>query len=356
MISKLGLENFRNFERLDLLFQAPSVILTGANGQGKTSVLEAVYYLANLRSFRTAKNREMRKIGTDFFRLNCTVTGGKWDSVLRIENTDIRRFSIDGISVSKASDFTGKFRTVAFLPDDIDIIGGTSMLRRRFFDMFISMMDRNYFIALQQYCAALKERNFLLKSNSCELAVLKAFHPILSENGSFIVKRRLEYMKILSDSMKMIFEEIRPEFSSFSIRMRTSGETETPETFLNRLNERIESDKERGYTTFGPHLDDFDFIANGKNLRIFGSNGQKRITSFALKMAEFDIVSAGEEANKNTIVIVDDATGDLDFRTKSAFFDKIRNAGQLFFAFTDIEQNPLFARSQIITLSNGKAV
>jgi len=170
------------------------------------------------------------------------------------------------------------------------------------------------------------------------------------------MKKRLEYTKTLMDSMRLIFEQIRPEFRLFTAKMRYNREIESADAFQSKLDSHIEYDRERGFTTCGPHLDDFDFTVNDRNLRIYGSNGQKRIASFALKMAEFDIVGAEKEIRKNTIVIVDDATGDLDYRTKNAFFDKIRTAGQLFFAFTDIENNPVFNRSQIITLASGKAI
>ncbi len=347
MIKKLSLENFRLFEKLDLSFDSDSVIISGANGQGKTSVLEAVFYLANLRSFRTAKTAELRKIGADSFRLSAVT--GDWNTKLEVENGQNRQLKIDHVPVGKASDFTGRLRTIAFLPDDNAIISGTSMLRRRFLDMFISMLDQEYFSALQQYSSAVKVRNFLLRSERYDADVLKSYHPIIAENGALIVQKRAAYVKILTDAMRQIFERIRPEFHSFSIRMRYGKDAAQPEIFLRKLEEKTEYDRLRGFTGLGPHLDDFDFMANDKNLRIYGSNGQKRITSFALKMAQFDLASAG--AAKNTIVIVDDATGDLDYRTKNAFFEKIQTAGQQFFAFTDIENSPLFDRSQIITLS-----
>lgn len=352
MISRILLENFRNFSSLDLKFESPSVIVSGANGQGKTSVLEAVFYLANLRSFRTVKTAELRKLGTESFRLACELTGGKWNTYLELEAAQTRRLSVDGVPVSKASDFTGRVNTIAFLPDDNNIIGGTSLLRRRFFDMFISSVDKEYFTALQQYSSALKVRNFLLRSEKYDPEILRSYHPILAQNGSMIVQKRNLYAKLLTDSMRQIFERIRPEIAKFSVRMRASKDTEDPSSFLNRLESRIEYDRTRGFTAAGPQLDDFDFIANDKNLRIYGSNGQKRIASFALKMAQFDIVSP----RGNTVVIVDDATGDLDYRTKNAFFEKIQTAGQLFFAFTDIDNTPIFNRSQIITLSAGKAI
>lgn len=356
MISNLHLENFRIFPCLDLEFKEPGVILAGANGQGKTSVLEAIFFLSTLRSFRTSKIREMRRIGADSFRIASTLAQEKWNTRLEVESFPASRsLKLDGCPVARSSDFAGRFNVVAFLPDDSNIIGGTSVLRRRFFDMFISMLDRTYFTALQHYSAALKERNFLLRTPSCDPAVLASFHPILAKNGAFIVKKRAFYARMAADFMREIFAEIRPEFHRFEIRMRSSGETESEEAFRKRLDERSDYDRQKGFTAVGPHLDDFDFIADDRNLRIYGSNGQRRIASFALKMAEYDIICAGRGAREKTAVIIDDATGDLDYRTKQAFFEKIKSAGQIFYAFTDVEDNPVFRNSQIITLSAGKA-
>ncbi len=356
MFRRLSLENFRIFEALSLHFDDPSVVISGSNGQGKTSVLEAIFFLASLRSFRTSRLREMRRIGSDSFRLACELDGGRWNTTLAVESGETRKLMLDGVPVCKASDFTGRVNTIAFLPDDPAIISGAALLRRRFFDMFISMLDREYFTALQLYSGALKQRNYLLRMPGCDEQILQSYHPIIAENGSLIVQKRREYVRMLSEFMRNILAEIRPEFKNFSIRMRYSRECENMQTYLDRLNSKVQSDTEKGFTAIGPHLDDFDFTANEKNLRIYGSNGQKRIVSFAMKMAEYDIVASHSENGKNTIVIVDDATGDLDYKTKNAFFEKIRNAGQVFYAFTDIGNDPVFKRSQIITLSNGKAI
>lgn len=357
MISALNLENFRLFESLSLSFDSRSVIFSGANGQGKTSILEAIFYLSNLRSFRTARIREMRRLGSSFFRISGVVSREKWRSNLEIEqeNTLPKKLKIDGVPVTRASDFSGSFRTIAFLPDDIGIVSGTSRVRRRFLNMFISMLDKEYFIALQQYCAALKNRNILLRIPSSDPEILKSYHPVLAQNGFFIQKKREAYLKLLTDSMKGILTEIRPEFKNFSILKRSPHDPDSPSDYRKRLDDRIAYDRESAFTTTGPHLDQFDFIASGRNLRIYGSTGQKRIIAFALKMAEFDIACTREESRKNTVVLVDDATHDLDYRTRNAFFERIQTAGQLFFTFTDLEDKPLFHQSKIIALAGGKA-
>lgn len=361
MLTRLHLENFRNFRSVDLSFTSKSVLFTGGNGQGKTSLLEAVFYLSNLRSFRTPRIRELKRIGTDFFRISAELSGGKWNRTLMVEcgGDGRRRFCADSANVHKASDFAGHFHTVAFLPDDPDILTGQSMLRRRFFDMFISMLDKEYFSALQTYASALRARNFLLKSQSqrFDSDILNSYTPMLADSGSYIVRERFRCAKLLSEKMSQIFTEIRPEFSDFSVRMRSLKESSDADFFRSRLNYLTERDRQRGFTSFGPHTDDFDFLLNGKSLRIYGSRGQCRIFSFALKLAEFEIVNSGSFSGNQTLVLVDDATGDLDQNARNSFFEKISSAGQIFHAVTHVGDCPeILNHSQIITVSDGTAI
>ena len=173
IIERLELENFRNFSRSELHFSSDTVFFEGTNGQGKTSLLEAVFYLANLRSFRTLKINELKKIGSPDFNLAAEIRRPQgWKSVLTVKAGQVRSLWIDRVPVGKASDFTGKIKTIPFLPDDPLIVSGPSILRRRFFDMFISMLDRGYFIGLQNYGQALRSRNFLLKSSNCNRDIL----------------------------------------------------------------------------------------------------------------------------------------------------------------------------------------
>ncbi len=324
MIQSIHLENFRNFEKADLCFDAKSVILCGANGQGKSSLLEAIFYLANLRSFRTGRVQEMRKIGTEQMHISSIMGEGNIKNRMELRlGVNERKLWMNGNPVRKASEFIGHCNTVAFLPDDPEIIVGASSVRRRFMDMFISMTDREYFVNLQRYASALKSRNVLIRSVQQDRHVLEAYHPVLAEFGSKIIERRFLYARILTDFMKQVLKEIRPELSDCEIKMRAVHELEDAEVYRKRLDASVQKDQEKGYTSFGPHLDDFDFICSGKSLRNYGSRGQCRVVSFALKMAGFDILNSCSRSPEKTIVMVDDATGDLDERAKNAFLDKI---------------------------------
>ena len=337
IIEDLTLENFRNFDRFELDFTSDAVFFEGKNGQGKTSLLEAIYYLANLRSFRTLKLNEMKKIGSPFFRLALQFRRRPgWRSVLEVEAGAVRTLTVDRVPVNKASDFTGKIKTVTLLPDDPLIVSGTSLLRRRFFDMLISMLDREYFIALQTYSHALRSRNFLLKNRKKDRDILLSFSSVLAEAGAEIVKKRQKYILILEKIMKELFSELYPSLSDFHLQMHFTCETEDKTAYMEKIDHDLAKDLQRGFTSFGPHLDDFDFIAAGKVLRSFGSRGQCRMTSLILKLAELEAVRQMDGALKDTVVLVDDAAADLDLNARKAFLEKIRTAGQTFFAFTEI--------------------
>lgn len=356
MVNSLFLQNFRLFESVSLQFDAPSVFLCGSNGQGKTSLLEALFYLANLRSFRTSRASEMIRLHADSAVIGASVSFRDWSRQLAVEIGESRKLVVDGKHVSRASEFAGAFNTVTFLPDDPEIITGRSQVRRKFLDMFISMLDHGYFAALQAYYNGVKNRNCLLRMKDANDEVIRSYHPALAKYGAEIVQAREMHLRILSDFMRNILAELKPELAEIQLKLRTIHELSDPKVFEEKLEKNLVRDRMNGYTTTGPHLDDFDFVADGKSLRLYGSRGQCRATSFALKEAEFDIVKKHSMSKDNTVVIVDDATGDLDKKTQEAFYRKISEAKQIFCSFTEIPDNFLTQQSQIIHVTAGRAV
>ena len=356
MVNSLFLQDFRLFESVSLHFDAPSVFLCGSNGQGKTSLLEALFYLANLRSFRTSRTSEMIRLSRPAATVSASVSFGDWSRQLAVEIGETRKLLVDGKHVARASEFAGAFNTVTFLPDDPEIITGRSQVRRKFLDMFISMLDHGYFTALQAYYSGIKNRNCLLRMKETNDDVIRSYHPALAKYGSEIIKAREIHLRVLSDFMRNVLSELKPELADLRLKLRTVHELSDPEVFEEKLDKNLARDRMNGYTTTGPHLDDFDFSADGKSLKLYGSRGQCRATSFALKEAEFDIVKNHSMSKDNTVVIVDDATGDLDKKTQEAFYHKISEAKQVFCSFTEIPDNALTQRAQIIHVTAGRAV
>lgn len=366
MLTELEIKNFRLFTDSLFHFDSPEIVFQGGNGEGKTTLLESIFFLANLRSFRTVKINEICQMGSSFFRIRGVHEYKRnWKSTLQIDyGENGRALSIDHIPVNKASDFTLRMRCITFLPEDPLVISGTSLLRRRFFDMFISLFDKEYFLALQYYSTALRSRNYLLKSARNDLekvkGILDSYNTILAENGSIIVKKRKEYILLLAEKTKEKLSVIRPELQEFAIYMRFHESTEEKELFREKLEKDLSRDVLKGYTSIGPHQDEFEFMVKEKSLRSYGSRGQLRTVSFALKLAQYHILNmtgevTGSVAAEN-IVLVDDVLGDLDSRAKEAFFREVTGKGQIFYTFTQIPEEMDKKNMQVWKIADGKAV
>lgn len=355
MIKQLTLSNFRAFESAALPFSSNSVVFIGDNGQGKSTLLEAIYLLSNLRSFRTSNLKELRRVGSESFSASCEISrSGSWTTKLEFRADSVsKQLRVDGIPVSKASDFARKFKAVAFLPDDPILVSGPSQMRRRFMDMFISMVSQDYFVSIQKYFSALKSKNFMLKSGRFDAAVMASFDSVMASSGARVNKERRFFISKLSELMGANASEIRPELSKMKLKLKCPPEYDSEESFLERLNKDLQKDKAKGFASFGPHLDDFEISVESKNLRNYGSRGQCRIAALCLKLAEFELVSSsggGSEA----IVMVDDSTGDLDQRAKDAFYKRVSKAGQVLYAFTSKPDEEALRNAQKFHINDGK--
>lgn len=355
MIKSLTLSNFRGFESASLSFNSNSIVLIGENGQGKSTLLEAIYLLSNLRSFRTSNMKEMRRIGTDVLSASCDILRtGAWTTKLELKADSVsKQLKVDGIPVSKASDFVRKFKTVAFLPDDPILVSGPSQMRRRFMDMFISMVSQDYFLLIQRYFSALRSKNFMLKSGKFDEEVMKSFDSVMASAGARVNKERRFFISKLSGIMAQNAAEIRPELSSIKLKLKCPIEYDSEETFYERIDKDLQKDRLKGFASFGPHLDDFEISVDSKNLRNYGSRGQCRIAALCLKLAEFELVMASSSGS-DAVVLVDDSTGDLDQRAKDAFYGRMAKAGQVVYAFTANPDGEALKNAQRFYVHDGK--
>ena len=208
MIKNIQLQQFRNYESLNLAVNAPVNVLVGNNGQGKSNLLEAIFFISMLRSFRTSQVKELKKISSGGFYISIDVDSGRgWSEKLEVEYGDLRKLRIDGININRSSEFIRRLRTVVFSPEDIQTVTDNSSYRRRFIDMFISMLEPAYMVALQQYLNALKERNAALRHHHPDEAIVKAYEPIMAESATLIVDRRSYYLRQLEDEINKILTE-----------------------------------------------------------------------------------------------------------------------------------------------------
>lgn len=344
MIEYLELRNFRNFRENSFSFNSPDMVLTGPNGSGKTSLLEALGYLSILRSFRGARSKELVTLGEHGFELNCRCRTGKVCSVLGIRESSEgkRQLFIRGASPLRTSDFIKEFRCVSFVPEDREIVSGASGCRRRFFDMMISSIDHSYLKSLSDFNRALMQRNRALKSSKPHVAA--HFDTELAERTPEIVAKRMEYARIMETCVNDLLKETG---STFEIRYLTAGSLESEQNlFLLRKN--LEKDMQRKCTVSGPQLDEFEFRLDNKIMRSFCSTGQKGIVALMLKMAEFTIVR--EKSSVPVVILADDVLCDLDRRNSELFLERIKSADQRFFTFAGIPSFGNFREYETIEL------
>ena len=357
MIKQLKLTNFRNYADEDIRFDSGTNVLVGANGHGKTNVLEAIFFLSMLRSFRTASPREIRGIGSPGFRVAAALSSPRgYDKLLEVNYAEARRLRVDSSPVAKASEFIGAFKTVAFLPSDLMIVTEGAALRRRFVNMLICSFDKAYLAALNDYSSALRSRNSLLKNPAPDLYALSAFENIMATNGTAITARRCAVIKKLSEAMAKLMRGIKGDGVAFNIDYSPHPASADPGEFAAKLAADRRRDAIRKSASLGPHIDDFNFLLNGKTLRSFGSTGQCRLAALCLKLAALELLETEKSSEEDIVALVDDSTGELDQKTREAFFSVLSRVGQSFFTFTEKPSDTYFADTRVLRVENGAVI
>ena len=349
MISRIRLLNFRNYDDCTVEFSQGLNCLVGYNGQGKTNVLEGIYYLSLLRSFRTSNINELRQWNKDFFTLRGSVSSEiDMDTELEVTYGAERRLMLNGTKVYRASDFINKLVCVTFIPEDLSMVQGTPSIRRRFLDIAISQISPEYLRHLQAFTVALKSRNALLKEvDKYSRNTVTAYDTVLAKEGAFIEIERLKFSKMLNSRLEILSGELVGDNRVLSINymMRLNGFRlqciddhgigEIERTLMESLDRNYERDVERGSTSIGPHHSDFTCLLGGVNMSSFASQGECRMCSLALKLGCLAIVKENLGVNGVTL-LVDDVIGELDSRRRASFFNAVNGIGQTVFACTEI--------------------
>jgi len=358
MIRQLDLHDFRNYSELSIAFPKMVNVFIGRNGQGKTNLLEALFFLGMLRSFRTAGISDLKRIGSQGFSIHARLASSRvsWQQKLAIEYADTRKLKIDESPVKKASEFIGQFRTVVFTHYDILLATGSAALRRRFLDMTATSLHPEYLTILNDYVAALRMRNAAIRKEAgSDLSLIRSFEPILAKNGSMVINYRQRILSELSIEVEKIIRQIHGRDVNFKINYSKQGLVSGEEQYLAKLNQQRNRDLQRGYTTFGPQQDDYDLVLEQQPLRNFGSTGQCRLLSLAIKMAKIVLLDQVKTNDSGLIVLVDDVTGELDEATKNAFFRMVGKADQIFYTSTE---KPDFlgeiANAEVFKVAGGK--
>ncbi len=342
MLRTLRLTDFRSYEAREWSFDERVTVFTGPNGAGKSNILEAIFFLGLLRSFRTNRLRELIRAGARRAVIEAELEMRGWRDSYRVEYDaeGRRQLWIADVPVSRTSEFVRAVQPVIFAPEDRALVTGNAAGRRRFFDMLIALIEPEYWAALANYNQALLRRNAAIRGGNAEVA--RAFEPQMAEYAALVAERRGYYTARLGDAVQR-----RTGANPFALRYEPDYPRDR-EGYLSFFERNRKRETRMGFTLFGPQLDDFKISFNELAARSYASTGQGRRLAILLKLAAVELLRAANGDGGKLLVLVDDVTGDLDAENRAAFLTEIAGADQLFFTFTAPPPDTFFAGQKII--------
>ena len=367
-LKHLELTNFRNYATDTLNFDQGINIFIGANAQGKTNLLEAIYVLALTRSHRTSNDKALIRWQQDFARLNGVIQ--RQTGTLPLEliiSKQGKRAKVNHLEQAKLSAYLGHFNVVLFAPEDLEIVKGPPAHRRRFIDMEFGQMNLNYLMNLTQYKLVLKQRNLYLRQlkykEANDLIYLEVLSDQLAAFGAKVIKSRGQLLRQMQTFAQAIHQNITNQTEQLTFRYQTfvSVDPADPKVSEEQLYQTIKAiyqkqqkrEIDHGTTLFGPHRDDVVFYVNGQNVQAFGSQGQQRTTALSVKLAEIDLMQA--QTGEYPVLLLDDVLSELDDVRQTHLLKTFQDKVQTFLTTTSLDNvaKNIIKTPKIFTIDNG---
>lgn len=324
-VKSLDLLNFRNYEKLSLTLDPGINIFYGANAQGKTNILEAVYLAGTSKSHRGTRDRDMIRMGESEAHIRMHVD--KNDSDYRIDmhlrKNKSKGIAIGGVPIRRAGELFGIVNIVFFSPEDLNIIKNGPSERRRLVDRILCEIDRIYMSDLTQYGKCLNQRNRLLHDlyfNPSLESELPVWDEQLVNYGCRIIAKREEFVRMLENIASEIHAELTGEKEKLTLVYEPNV---TVEEFADKVARSRDADRKIKSTTVGPHRDDVCIKVNDMDLRLYGSQGQQRTTAISLKLSEIRIIE--ERIRNKPVLLLDDVLSELDRDRQNYLLGNIRD-------------------------------
>lgn len=339
-LEKLSLRNFRNYQEASISFDPGLNIFLGQNAQGKTNILESIYFLALTRSHRTRSDKDLIYFTEKDLHVSGLVQKKTSKLPLDIELTPKGRITkVNHLKQSRLSDYIGAMNVVLFAPEDLQLIKGAPALRRKFIDIELGQIKAIYLSDLSTYNHVLKQRNSYLKTAD---PVDKNFLAVLDEQlidfGCRVMHHRLDFLKKLEIFAQDKHRDISQNQEELTIEYLSSVSIQEPdqleEAFRTALQQSRKRDLFKKNTGVGPHRDDIAFFINQMDAN-FGSQGQHRSVVLSLKLAEIKLI---ESLTKETpILLLDDVMSELDNSRQLKLLETISQDIQTFITTTSLD-------------------
>ncbi len=354
IIKSIKLENYRNYEALDLEFDSGTNIFYGDNAQGKTNILEAMYVSSTTKSHRGSKDKEMIFFDREEGHIRTDVE--KKDASYRIDmhlkQYKSKGIAVNGVRLKKANELFGVLNIIFFSPEDLSIIKNSPQVRRRFMDSELCQLNKVYLYQLTNYNKVLDNRNKLLKDIYFRpdlKETLFLWDEQLIQYGREIIKKRQEFINHINDIVHDIHYKLSGEKEHLYIKYVPNTEIQALEEEIKNSHER---DISRKMTVSGPHRDDLCFYINDINIHKFGSQGQHRTSALSLKMAEIELVK--QIIHDTPVLLLDDVLSELDSSRQNHLLDSIGNI-QTFITCTGLDDfvNDRFEINKVFKVTRG---
>lgn len=371
-LDELTLKDYRNYDVIKLKFGPHQNVVIGANAQGKTNILEAIYFLSQTRSHRRSPLKEMIRWDQPLFLIKAVIKNGQEERILEIgvDRENERRIKVNKVEKTRLSDLLGFLKAVMFSPEDLKIIKEGPEERRGYLNEVLSQLNPAYTHLYLHYLKVLRQRNALLREARSlggeGLKTMPIWNEKLAQAGVKITLKRREVVERLNPLVRKVYQQISEsgEGEHFQLRylsqiVEEGDDHYDPErlesVFKRKLDERRELEIERGTSLVGPHRDDLMLTVDGIDLRIFGSQGEHRTAALALKLAELELLK--EELKESPLLLLDDVMSELDESHREHLMLIIKERAQVIFTTTNLAYFSAkhLQEARLIEINNGKA-
>ncbi len=373
MLARLLAKDYRNFTQLDLEIPSTGLVVIGENGHGKTNLLEAVAYLALLRSFRGGRDADVVRFGAAAFHVRAELTPPSAFNVVTVgfeRSTKRKRATLDGVEQPRLTSALGAVPSVEFSPADVALVSGGPSERRHYLDVMLALSSRAYLQALQQYRGALLRRNAALRTaqrdgarSSEHDARVSVWEPSMAEHGGFVTATRHAFVRDHTERFTQLSAAIGERQTVLMRYAATGGETADEQltsaaaqadAYRRAFAQQRSQELRRGITLVGPHRDDLQLLLGGRDLRTFGSAGQQRSVAIALRLLE--LTTLRDAVGYPPLLLLDDPFAELDLGRAGRVLALLEDAGasQVLLAVPRVEDIPAaFTRLEQRSMCDG---
>ncbi|MFA5536160.1 MAG: DNA replication/repair protein RecF [Bacillota bacterium] len=364
IIKQLEFNNYTNYQQEKIEFDTSVNIITGENAQGKSNLIDGIFFLGNGRSHRQNRDLLLIKWGETYFRIKGEINNKKGNFLIEhAVKKEKKLIKVNGLSLDNLKQLLGLFSVIIFTPDDLNLIKEGPDYRRRFLNRKIVQLNPLFYEKLLNYQKNLLQRNNLLKRGSVSKGEVEIWNEQLSDVGSELILERIKTLLKLQPIYQEIHLELSGTREQLDLKYRSSfplseniTKEELKELFQKKLHDRLKDDLRKGFTTIGPHRDDFNCYLNKIDARVYGSQGQQRTAVLTLKLAMLKLLK--QETGEFPVLLLDDVFSELDQNRREFLLKAVGNSIQTIITTTDLSafgRNKI-KEAKIIHIKKGKIV